>query len=117
MSVETYLLCQWYNHQTPACTAPTPLLVNIFNGPNVGNEFTVQWSSSRDPLLYFLIYYGFNPGGPYNGPGSPVTVAANLRTATIPVPVNDYFVVVTAVDSLSPSCQASMIEQEVVVEI
>src|SRR6185369_1647930 len=100
--------CQWSNHLTPACSAPTPFIVNISPNDPAPLQGTITWTSVRDPLINFVIRWGLNPGGPYNDSHSPLSVAANLRSAVITVdgPDVNYFIV-TAVDS--DTCQATSI--------
>ena len=101
----TYLLCQWAN--LAACSPP--IVSNLAEIDSDDACIFLHFDSTRDPSLYFLVYYGTTSGGPYNAPGSPVQLGANQRDIGLCVPqinvLTTYFVVVVAVDSLS--CQSS----------
>jgi hypothetical protein len=93
----------------PACTVPTPSIVNFQPNNPVPFQGIITWTSTRDPLINFVVRWGINPGGPYNDSHSPVSVAANLRSVTITVDAQvEIFAIITAVDS--ETCQATSAE-------
>jgi hypothetical protein len=115
-AVRTYLLCQWASKPVgPVCAAPTPVATPP---TNLVTGFKIDWTCARDPFVNFRVEFGQNAGGPYNDPQSPIFVAANLRTLTVMglITGNTYEIIVTAVDSISPVCEATSNEVEVLLE-
>lgn len=124
--IDTYLLCQWFNHKTPACNPPvvSNLILLGFDDQCI----TFSFSCTRDPLLGFNVYFGTTPGGPYNAPNSPVlnpcgtvppdrSIGICVAGACPPpgsadlTPNVTYYVVITALDAVgcesAPSNEAS----------